>query len=90
MKERKALKRRCGEKRENRVRDRVSCSSSTSHEHEARKIRRLEGMLEDSKLLCQEADPILQGQMQVILGMLADILEAKDPERSFHHVVEFE
>ena len=53
-------------------------------------IRRLEGMLEDSKLLCQAADPILQGQMRVILGMLADILEAKDPERSFHHVVEFE
>jgi hypothetical protein len=72
MKERKALKRRCGEKREEDV------------------IRRLEGMLEDSKLLCQTADPILQGQMQVILGMLADILEAKDPERSFHHVVEFE
>lgn len=53
-------------------------------------MRRLERMLEDSKILCREHDPILQGQMQVILGMLADILEAKDPERSFRHVVEYE
>lgn len=53
-------------------------------------VRRLKRMLEDSKVLCREDDPVLQGQMQVILGMLADILEAKDPERSFHHVVEYE
>jgi len=53
-------------------------------------VRRLKRMLEDSKTLCREDDPVLQGQMQVILGMLADILEAKDPERSFHHVVEYE
>ncbi len=53
-------------------------------------ICRLERMLEDSKVLCQEEDPILQGQMQVILGMLADILEAKDPQHSFHHVVQYE
>ncbi|MBI2987367.1 MAG: hypothetical protein HYY45_11425 [Deltaproteobacteria bacterium] len=53
-------------------------------------VRRLKRMLEDSKTLCREDDPVLQGQMQVILGMLADILEAKDPARSFHHVVEYE
>jgi hypothetical protein len=53
-------------------------------------ICRLERMFEDSKLLCQQDDPILQGQMQVILGLLADILEAKDPERYFRHVVEYE
>ncbi len=53
-------------------------------------VHRLERMLEDSKILCQQDDPILQGQMQVILGMLADILEAKDPEHAFSHVVEYE
>lgn len=53
-------------------------------------IRRLEHMLDDSKVLCKLDDSLLQGQMQVILGMLADILEAKDPHHSFHHVVEYE
>jgi hypothetical protein len=53
-------------------------------------VRRLERMLEDSKALCREDDPILRGQMQVVLGLLADILEAKDPEHSFNHVVEYE
>jgi hypothetical protein len=52
--------------------------------------RRLERMLKDCKILCHEDDPILQGQMQVILGVLADVLEAKDPENSFRHVVEHE
>jgi hypothetical protein len=53
-------------------------------------LRRLERMLEDSKALCGEDDPILQGQMQVVLGILADILEAKDPYRSYQHVVDYE
>ena len=53
-------------------------------------LHRLERMLADSKALCREDDPILQGQMQVVLGILADILEAKDPYRSYQHVVDYE
>ena len=53
-------------------------------------IGRLERMLEDSKILCQEEDPILLGQMQIVLGILADILEAKHPHHHFRHVVEYE
>lgn len=53
-------------------------------------LHRLERMLEDSKALCHEDDPILRGQMQVVLGILADILEAKDPYRSYQHVVDYE
>ena len=47
-------------------------------------------MLEDCKVLCREDDPVLQGQMQVVLGVLADLLEVKDPHNHFQHVVEFE
>jgi hypothetical protein len=53
-------------------------------------LHRLERMLEDSKALCHEDDPILRGQMQMVLGILADILEAKDPYRSYQHVVDYE
>ncbi len=51
---------------------------------------RLERMFEDCKALCRENDPLLQGQMQIILGLLSDILEAKDPQNHFQHVVEYE
>ena len=53
-------------------------------------LRRLERMFEDCKVLCREDDPLLQGQMQIILGVLSDILEAKDPHHHFRHVVEYE
>ena len=50
----------------------------------------LERMMEDCKSLCREDDPVLQGQMQVVLGVLADVLETKDPHHHFRHVVEYE
>lgn len=50
----------------------------------------LERMFEDCKVLCREEDPVLQGQMQVVLGILADVLEVKDPHHHFRHVVEYE
>ncbi len=55
-----------------------------------RVIGSLERMMEECKMLCREDDPVLQGQMQLVLGVLADVLEVKDPHNHFEHVVEYE
>lgn len=66
-------------------------SPETPHKNaDKRVIGLLERMLEDCKVLCREEDPVLQGQMQVILAVLADVLEVKDPHHHFQHVVEYE
>ncbi|MFQ5904019.1 MAG: hypothetical protein ACE5JO_10035 [Candidatus Binatia bacterium] len=72
------------------MRERRASKERSGKRSEEDVIRRLKRMLHDCKILCRKEDPILQGQMQVILGILADILEGKDPQHSFHHVVEYE
>lgn len=72
------------------MKGRKALQASTDKTSEQHVIAVLERMLEDSKELCQVDDPVLQGQMQMILGLLADILETKDPHHHFSHVVEYE
>ena len=57
---------------------------------EKEKIERLKSMLEHAKALTKAEDPVLDGQSVVLLGLIHDILRAKDPENSFEHIVEYE
>lgn len=65
-------------------------SHDTHKESNDAVVGRLERMLEDCKILCRQDDPVLQGQMQLVLAVLADVLEVKDPHHHFQHMVEYE
>ncbi len=65
-------------------------SNDTQKKSNVDVVALLERMLADCKILCGQDDPVLKGQMQVVLAVLADVLEVKDPQHHFEHVVEYE